>query len=114
MRLVNRTAVVLHPRAPFIDWVVGTLEPDLALSRESVAEPANSYLLPPIEDPADKERFLRQYFKRMFEAELEAWVTNPREWPTRDLTTFRAWFHATFHELVFDLAPDSLLAEEEP
>jgi hypothetical protein len=114
MRIVNRTVVVLHPRAPFIDWVVNTLQADAPVPRASVSEPCNSYLLPPFEDMGAKERYLKQYYRQMFEAELDVWITDPELWPERNLRTFRAWFHATFHELVYDLAPGVLMVEEDP
>jgi len=34
-------------------------------------------------------------------------------WPARDLSTFRLWFDARFHEIVFDLAADQPLVEED-
>jgi hypothetical protein len=86
----------------------------MPVSRASAAEPSHSYLLPPFEDMKAKERYLKAYYRTMFEAELEAWVTDPMLWPARDLPTFRAWLHTTFHEIVFDLAPSDLVAEEEP
>jgi hypothetical protein len=60
-----------------------------------------------------KVRHLEQYYRPMFEAELDAWIIESKLRPTRDLRIFRVWFHATLHETVYDPAPDDLVAEED-
>ena len=52
----------------------------------------------------DDERILKKVYRRIFEEELYAWMTDESVWPEkRDYPTFRAWFDVAFHSLVFDL-----------
>jgi hypothetical protein len=55
----------------------------------------------------------KRYFKRIFELELEAWHTDPVDWPkTRDYPTFCQWFAVEADSLIVDLE-DRLLERED-
>jgi hypothetical protein len=67
------------------------------------------YLVPELEDDPKGARVLRQVYSAIFEYELDAWHTDPDDWPqVRDLATFRKWFEVELAELVTDLDEDDL------
>jgi hypothetical protein len=61
----------------------------------------------------DEESFpLKDYFKTIFQEELEAWCTDASFWPVRrDLPTFKLWFGVTVQSLVTDLAKGPVRVE---
>jgi hypothetical protein len=54
------------------------------------------------------------FYKRIFELELEAWVTDEAAWPAlRDLKTFKAWLQVEVLSLVIDQDATELLVEDD-
>jgi hypothetical protein len=86
----------------------------LGLSAATVREPAQAFLVPSFWEAGDEQRFLRPYFREMFESELEAWSIEEAFWPAkRDLRTLGKWFEPLFLEIVFDLCDDAITVEEQ-
>jgi hypothetical protein len=84
--------------------------PDLA---ESLRGRNSVYLA--AQDPYQREESapIEQYFARIFELELEAWHTDPADWPrVRDFHTFQGWFEVERRSIVVDLERSRLEVEE--
>ncbi len=78
LKILNRCAVSVEPRQPFIDWAK-QVEPDQALP-PGAFEPG-LYLLPEYETREEAIGLLEQGYEEIFCAELEAWSTDPATWP---------------------------------
>ncbi|MCP9901839.1 hypothetical protein KBZ12_15245 [Cyanobium sp. Cruz CV13-4-11] len=106
MKIVNRCAVSVEPRQPFIDWAK-QVEPDQALPLGAF-EPG-LYLLPEYETREEAIGLLEQGYEEIFCAELEAWSTDPATWPCpRTLALFQEWFAFRFFDLVGDQGQEPL------
>ena len=113
MKEVNRSLVVVKPRQPYVDWANSFMDDDEAQNIASFHRDCNVYLIDEIEEDGDEERNLKKIYRRIFEEELYAWMTDENVWPEkRDYPTFRTWFDVTFHSLVFDLGNNRLQTEE--
>ena len=100
MKIVNRCAITVTPRQPFIDWAQ-QLRPDQPLP-PAAFEPG-LYLLPTYGDRKEAIEQLAEGFEEIFCAELETWSSDPSTWPSpRSLALFKEWFAFQFFDLVSD------------
>lgn len=102
--MLNRSAVVVQPAQPFLDWLhkADPTSSDLALA-DLRLEPS-IYLLPVTGSPNDAHRLLRRCFDTIFAAELDGWLRDRSCWPTkRTYQMFQTWFECTYHSLLIDL-----------
>ena len=105
MVMLNRSAVVVKPRQPYLEW---TRRDDTEGLAESVFETLRKgptiYLLPEYEDPSSQREVLEEFSPVLFEAMLEGWVTDEASWPkNRTLEMFREWFEVQMSSIVEDL-----------
>jgi hypothetical protein len=111
MEMLNRSAVVVKPRRPYLEWASrddaeGLAESVLAMFH---AEPT-VYLLPEYEDPPSQQTVLEKFWPDLFEAMLEGWVKDETCWPkNRTLEMFCEWFEVQMISIVQDLDLDEPL-----
>jgi hypothetical protein len=99
----NRSAVIVRPKQPYIDWAVENgdgMTPD-------PNEEAFLYLIPEFDTTEQGMQILEGYFPMIFEHELASWDEDVTTWPEeRDFQTFLEWFDielcATPIDLCFD------------
>jgi hypothetical protein len=111
MEMINRSAVIVTPRRPYLEWC---REDDVEGLAESVFESLRAephiYLLPEYEDPESQHRVLDESWPRLFEAMLEGWVTDEALWPQdRTRAMFDEWFEVQMCSVVQDLDSDEPL-----
>lgn len=112
MNRVNRSAIVLHPRQRFADWVKGISASEVTLSE--LQEDHSCYLLPEMLSTREMKEYFEHHYERLWEEELSAWTRDPQRWPPRPtFTGFLDWFTADFHTMVTDLGGDPLWATDE-
>lgn len=93
---INRQAIILKPKQPFIDWCVSFCEDELEDIKET-----RTYLLD--EDIDDIEQWLRKKYDKLFKFELETFQFNKKEWPQRrNYKMFKEWFWVDFSTMIFD------------
>lgn len=115
MRVINRTAVTITGAQPYVDWTLNT-DADFARGAVRVAR-AKTYgtavLLPEFELEEDLQEWVEDNAAWLFEFQLAAWTDDESVWPpTRDLKTFRAWFHLEIHSVVIDAGEDDIEGDE--
>lgn len=119
---INRAAVIIKLKKPFIDWLVYTGKeydgPGHELKPENVqAEGFDSkhvYLIPAYDETEEYEKFVRKHCTEIFEHELAGWYTDPEMWlKDRSWKVFREWFDYEIQTMVFDATPDKPLEHEE-
>ena len=106
MELINRSAIIVVPAQPFLDWLhqVDPTSSHLTLA-DLRREPA-IYLVAECESKDEALDGLRDGIRRMFEEQLDGWYRVPATWHT-----FLCWFECSFHSMIFDLGTDRLRHE---
>jgi hypothetical protein len=95
--LLNRSAVMVRPKAPYIAWAQSVHE-DEEMTPEQIEtalleDEPTLYLVPACEEDEEIVETLNDFSELIFEEELEAWSTDPETWPTdRSFEVFQEWF----------------------
>lgn len=112
-RWINRAALIVRPRQPYLDWAASLDEEAPELSRELVKR-VSVYLVG--EDPKEQAETapLENYFERIFEMEFEAWSQDEQQWPPTPwtLAMFHEWFEAVGESLIVDLESSPIKTEK--
>ncbi len=104
MKTINRAALLVRPKEPYIEWAANVGETARVAAQELRGN-TSVYLVPEELTGRNEAAPLKHYFERIFEAELEAWHTDPSGWPqNRDFKTFKQWFDVYPQSVVLDLA----------
>src|SRR5437763_14170810 len=115
MRVVNRTAVSIVGKQPYIDW---TRRHDADANRGLLTVPrvkpyGTVILLPEFELEEDIQEWIEENASWLFDLQLESWTDDESLWPAdRDLKTFREWFRVDIHSVVVDAGDDDIEGEE--
>ena len=106
VKIVNRCAITVAPRQPFIAWAQ-QLQPDQPLP-PGAFEPG-LHLLPAYDSREEAIKLLAQGYEDIFCSELEILSTDPSAWPSpRSLALFQEWFAFQLFDLVSDQAQEPL------
>lgn len=102
---INRTAITIKPKQPFLDWYANL---DVDQIAESDLQDVDTYLIS--EDIEDVEKWLKNNFDKFFTVQLGAWHTNKKKWPkNRTYKLFNLWFRVEKSELVYDIEAEPVL-----
>lgn len=77
---LNRSAVIVTPKQPFLDWLHRADPTSLTLTLEDVGEPT-IYLLPQCEGDQDLIAHVKNYCYTIFEDQLDGWYREQATWP---------------------------------
>ena len=107
--LLNRSAVIVKPLQPYLDWCKTDDEEGLAESVfKSLRNEPHVFLIPEYDDSSSRQAVLKRSWPFLFEAMLEGWVTDEEYWPeSRTLDMFLEWFEIQMVAAVQDLASDT-------
>ena len=112
--MINRSAIILFKRQPFLDWLKELPDPvrdEMSLS--DLNEDATVYLLPDWDDDTERDKLVRDGYDVMFEHELEGWWTDENAWPKkRSFAVFKAFFDVQTHSMLVDLVEGPLQDDE--
>ncbi|MEA3392583.1 MAG: hypothetical protein U9Q91_06350 [Candidatus Marinimicrobia bacterium] len=112
--MINRAAVILKCKAPFIKWVndADPYKDDPGITIESVNQDRTVYLI--LEDDAEKlDEWISLNFKQLFESELEDWYTDELLWPKkRNRKKFDEWFEVQCHSVLIDTVGSKIVDDE--
>lgn len=113
--MINRSAVLIRLKSPFIDWIN---ECDPADQREKLTlEEANEdrtiYLIEE-EEAEHVDQWIAMNFMQVFECELEDWIADPELWP-RKITKemFHEWCDVECHSVIVDTVGGPILEDED-
>jgi hypothetical protein len=111
--VINRSAIVVMPAQPFLDWLHRADSTSAHLTLEDLRREPTIYLLPECDSQEEAFDSLREVSRDIFEKQLNGWYRVPSVWPSeRDFATFLRWFECSFHSMIFDLCEDPLEHEE--
>ena len=114
MRMINRTAVVIKPRQPFLDWINNTPQLNLSspVTMEELLEDCDTILLPDTDSLEGAHELLEPLKPDLFAVQLDGWLRDPSPWPQdRSAAVFDQWFTLEVHSMVLDLVEGPILRE---
>jgi hypothetical protein len=112
MLALNRSAIVVRPKLPFLDWLHAADPTSVTLTLADLGREPTIYLVPECGDPEDKRAALQTVFPTIFVDQLDGWCRDRTTWPTPwSFGTFRRWFDCQFHSTLLDLTDEPLIAE---
>ena len=91
-RTLNRSAIVVKPKPPFLDWLHGadSTSSDLTL-RELLPEPS-IYLIPECDTPEEVADILHELCEKIFVEQLAGWFNDTTTWPLAEVRRGSAKF----------------------
>jgi len=108
--VLNRSAIIVRPRKPFLDWAAQLDDSGMLPNSEGEQ---TVYLIPEYDDDFHAMEVLADGFDIVFESELFAWHTRESDWPQiRTFAMFRDWFDIEFHSIVDDLCDFAIENDE--
>lgn len=111
-RSINRAALVVRPRQPYLDWAA-SVDDEAPEHAKTLLNRVSVYLVG--EDPKEEAETapLENYYEEIFELELAAWDQDEVQWPApRTLALFHEWFEAVGESIVTDLVPTPIKTEK--
>lgn len=100
---INRSAIIIKPLQPFIDWCSNLYPEDMDDIKET-----RTYLIS--EDIEDIDFWLEKKFDKLFTFELTSWHTNKKEWPQkRNYKMFKEWFQIDISTMIYDFEINPIL-----
>ena len=111
MSMLNRSAIVLVPKQPYIEWTKAVFADDTAFD-PSERDALPVFLGPEVVDSSEIDAFVDKHFAWLFEHWLESWCTDDALWPKRRTRKmFYEWFDIRIHSWVEEMvdAPYVLL-----
>lgn len=99
MQILNRTAITIIPKQPFVDWI-NRLEPTCPLKVNMHGE-TSTYLVNDNFDNAGN--VIKKHYKAIFENELLAMWIDQDDWPNPlTFKPFNEWFSYEVSGFVYD------------
>ena len=112
MLALNRSAIVVRPRPPFLAWLHVADPTSVSLTLADLSLEPTIYLVPACGTPEEERDCLQAVFRTIFEDQLGGWWRDRATWPTsRSLGTFTRWFDCQFHSMLLDLTDEPLIEE---
>ena len=112
MDSINRSAAIIKPKQPLLDWLNALPDTDRPFTLADFQTDYTVLLLPEFGDDLHALKFIKKLYKDIFEKELDSFCTDPDYWPTkRDYKTFSQWFYIEFHSMVFDTVDKEIIKE---
>jgi hypothetical protein len=103
---VRRSALVIKPRKPFIDWLskIDPEDENIDLSKDT-----DVYLLPDFEDIEQIEKWLKKNFDEIFCDQMNHWYIDESMWvEKRTFKMFKEWFDYSLHSMIWDTQEGSI------
>src|ERR1700681_1517979 len=102
MRTVNRSAVVVVPKQPFLDWLHRVDSTSGRLTLINLRRDPGVYLLPEFDLEPELEDYLQEVCEEIFEEQLNSWYRAKELWPEdRRIDVFRQWFVSDHQKTYF-------------
>lgn len=112
MVTLNRSAVVIRPKQPFLEWLHGADPTSRHIALEELSRDPAIYLVPEADDTDDAKELLREMCGQIFTEQLESWIVDRRMWPKdRGFDAFCCWFDFQHHSMLIDLCDEPLIRE---
>lgn len=112
MDTLNRSAIVVTPKLPFLDWLHAADPTSRELTLRDLAREPTIYLIPECDTDEDIAKVLHELCEEIFEEQLAGWYTETSTWPQdRSYDVFCHWFDYQHHSMLVDLCDDPLIPD---
>jgi hypothetical protein len=103
-RTINRAALIVRPRQPYVDWA-NSVDDDgpRAILQELRTDPS-IYLVESIDSLEDLDLLVEDNWEWIFREQLNGWMRDPEFWPaelTREM--FLEWFECELSTMIWDM-----------
>ena len=113
MQSINRAAVIIKPKQPFVDWINSMPDDSSNYTLEQINKDNLTFLIPIYDDPDDAIKYIKKNHEMIFEWELLGWVITEELWPkNRNWKMFNNWFDIEINSEVFDLVDSEIERED--
>ncbi len=112
--MVNRSAIILKYKEPFIEWVNNSdpFNDDPRIAMHDANSDCTVYLIRE-EDAENLDEWVSLNYKQLFESELEDWYTDESLWPKkRNRLLFNEWFSVECHSMILDTVGNQIVDDE--
>ncbi len=113
---LNRSAVVLRPKQPFLEWAATVHKDDPQTAEETRAaftQDRTVFLLPEYNSDQVAAENLSDFAQLLFEEMLQSWSLDMNAWPSdREWETFQEWFEFECFSMVVDAFEEKLELSE--
>ena len=114
MQSVNRTAVIIKPKQPFVDWLNSIPGESSENTIDNISRENTTFLIPEFFGPVESMKYIKKYYNLIFEFELFGWIVTEKLWPkNRTWKMFQELFKIEINSEVFDLVGDEEIEKEE-
>jgi len=113
MWMLNRSALVVMPKSPFLHWLhsVDPTSSDLGLN--DLRHDPTIYLIDDYDHDDDAMALVEAAFDAIFEEQLAGWWQDESVWPdNRTFDMFCQWFEYRLHSMLIDLSGRPLTVED--
>ena len=113
MDTINRSAIVVRPAQPFLNWLHQVDPTSAHLTLEDLQREPTIYLVPECDSQEQAIEYLGESARDIFEEQLDGWYRVEELWPwDRSIAAFRESFEYRFHSMPIDLANEALIWED--
>ena len=113
MESVNRTAVVIKPKRPFVDWLNSVPGESSDNTLEGISSENTTFLIPELFGHKESLAYIKKIYDQIFGFELFGWYTDEELWPKkRTWKMFQEWFSIEINSEIFDLVDEEIEKEE--
>ena len=110
--MLNRSAIVVKPKQPFLDWLHTADPTNHKLTLGHLAREPTIYLIPECDTEADIQEVLSELCEEIFAEQLAGWYRDEETWPRdRSFDVFCYWFELQHHSMLVDLSDEPLIDE---
>ena len=110
MPTLNRSALIVKPKQPFLDWLHAADPTSLELTLFNLTREPTIYLISECDTDEDVTEVLRDLCEEIFEEQLAGWYTDTSTWPRdRSFDVFCCWFEYRHHSMLIDLCDEPLI-----
>lgn len=111
LSIVNRSAIAVYPKKPFLDWLRHMAEP-IKVTLVELQQGSNLYLVPECEEEAGIRKAVEVYLESNYQDivfnELAGWYLDARLYPKLSYAAFLPWFEIHVYPMIFDTVTPSL------
>ncbi len=112
--MLNRSAVVVKPKQPFLDWLHNADPTSIDITLDEVGLEPTIYLIPECDTNDDIREALEELHEEIFVDQLDGWFRDECTWPTnRSYEEFCRWFDVQHHSMLIDLCDELLIDDSD-
>ncbi len=112
MYTINRSAVIIKPKQPMLDWINHT-DSERKFTIEDISKENSTLLIPQFDSFDGARDYVKKNYEAIFEFELFGWYIDEDLWPRkRTYEMFNEWFDIQINSEVFDLVDEEIEKEE--